>query len=312
MTEHEEQNQHEFSIESVIPQADLFFREHPAIEEGPPGPWNVGRAMIDFSNALLAAHPDLRGDHRIRDAVLVALLRRGIITTEAIYQLLSLGLLEPAVGLTRTLLDIEVAIKLIHADDQDEMGKRLAAYHYYAYQTHGQDMLSDRATRIETLGPHGRIPEIIEVAKQYARLLESDVFDDVREAVREDRYWHGYDSVEKAFDALGASQDYHISYDIGSWFVHAVNVDFDYAPSDDELFHLKSLVHGDPNTILPNLGVAVLGLHAIVRVYVDERGLPNLPEFQVRSRVVSPDGEVAEVDALNAVTALLLSEFNVS
>lgn len=299
------------TVESMIPQADLFARAQPAIQEGPARAWEIGRTLIDFGAAILGTRGQLRSEHRIRDAVLIALLRRALITVEAVYDLLAQGLEEPAHALGRTLLDIELSIKLIHQDATDAMAHRLAAFHYYAYQQHGQDMLSDRDTREGTLAKAERAPEIVDVAKSYARLLESPAFDDVRDDVKKAQYWHGFAGTEEAFRAIDQAADFFMTYDIANWFVHDVNVDFDYVPSEgDEAFHLKALAQRDPRVIQLHLEHALLRFHAILSTYVKERGLPDDPQFKVETTVKFPDGHAEQVDAMDGVTALLLSQFS--
>lgn len=301
----------EFKISTAVPQADLFARSQPAIQEGPPRPRQIAQTVIDFGNAIVAAGGELPENQRIRHAVLIALLRRALVTTESICDLLARGLEEPAVALTRTLLDIEVSAKLIALDKTDRMAKRLAAFHYYAYQRHGQNMLSNPETRLGSLTSSGRVEEVISVAKGYAELLESEVFNEIRDEVRSSQYWHGLQNVEQAFAAVDMTSDYFMLYDAGTWFVHDLNVDYDYIPRDDDKLTLKALVQRDPQVVRLHLGVAIMHFHQILQVYVEDRGLPDTPEFQQQSEVMHPDGRIERVDPMTGVTALLLSEFNV-
>jgi hypothetical protein len=298
------------TVESTLPQADLFARALPAITEGPSASWQLARTIIDFACAVLATRVPLREDHRIRDAVLTALLRRALVTIEAVVNLLAQSLEEPAIAVSRTLLDIELSIKLIHQDATDAMAKRLAAFHYYTYQRHGQDMLSDRETRLGELVSAQRVAETVEVARGYSHLLESDVFDDVRDDVKSAMYWHGYPRPEEAFNAIGQASDYFMTYDIGTWFVHAVNVDSDFLPSDkNESFQLKALAQRDPKVIQLHLQHALFRFHAVLQVYIDERGLPSDPAFSGKTIIKFPDGHLEELDHMSGMTALLLAQF---
>ncbi len=299
----------EVDLEATIPQRDLFDRAHPAMGKGPQSAWNLGRTVIDFACALIGARSTLRNDRRIRDAVLGALLRRATITVEGCYDLLAQGLLEPAFSVRRTLLDLDLSLNLIHLDATDRMAKRLAAYHYYAYQRHGQDMLANRETREGTLTDGGRVPEIIEVARGYARMLGTNVFDDVREEVSESRYWHNYDNPEEAFEAIGRVSDYHMTYDMATWFVHAINVDHDFVRRDDAELHLKPLVEHDPKVIQTFLGDIVISFLQMLRIYVDERGFPSTDELKKQSRIVFPEGQAEDMDPLTALMALAFAEF---
>jgi hypothetical protein len=296
------------SYELDIPQMDMFGR---TAERLPSTVVEAAKTITDYGSTLIGASGTFREDRTIRDAVLFALLRRATITAEAILLLLSRGLVEPSIALGRTLLDIELAMKLIHNDETDNLALRLAAYHYYAYQRHGQDMLSHRPTRTGILERGGRVPEIIEVSKSYSSILQSDIFDGVRDAVRRDTYWHGYKSTEEALGAIGQADDYHMTYDSANWFVHAVNVDFDYDPSRSSAqdFQLKELAHDDPDMLTMFLGNAALRYCEILAVYIADRGYPDAAPFAAPSRVVFPDGEVEEFDSLDAIRTMLLGTF---
>lgn len=296
------------TYELDIPQADVFDRNAGRL---PSQLIEAAKTVVDYGSALIAASGSFRAEHIIRDAVLLALLRRATITVESISALLHRGLLEPAIALGRTLLDIELAIKLIHNDETDEFALRLAAYHYYAYQRHGQDVLSNRPTRTGILQRGDRISEVIEVSRSYANLLESEVFDSVREVVRRDTYWHGYKSAEAAFEAIGQPADYHMTYDSANWFVHAVNVDFDYDPSEStaEHVHLKALTHNSVTILKTFLGDTLFRYCEIISVYVSERGCPDTDAFRAASRILFPDGANEELESLDAIRAMLLETF---
>jgi hypothetical protein len=298
------------TLQSSVPQADLFRRDLPAIKEGPRSAWEAGRTLIDFGSAVLSSIGQLRSEHRIRDAVLIALLRRALITIESIYGLLARGLEETATALGRTLLEIDLNTKLVHQDKSDVMAKRLAAFHYYTYQQHGQGMLADPVTRKGTLDPAERVPETIEVSKSYARLLESEVFDDVRDDVRRSQYWHGLRNTEAAFRTAEMASDYFMTYDIATWFVHDVNVDADYSPSEgEEGFRLKALAERDPKIVQLHLAQVLFRFHSILSTYVEERGLPHSPAFKEEAKITFPDGHTEALDLMDGMMMLLLSEF---
>ena len=150
---------HEVAMSASLPAADAFRRANPAESEGPAEAWRVARAVVDYGCAILQAGPSLRDNRRLRDAVLAALLRRLLVTSESAITLLSRGLVEPALSQARTPLDIELSFRLICTDPTDIFAKRLAAFHYLTYQRHGQDMLSSRHTRQNALPRAERISE---------------------------------------------------------------------------------------------------------------------------------------------------------
>ncbi len=299
------------TYETSIPQLQVFARptSPPLVVAG--SEWETASTVIDFACALVGTHGHFRRDKHLRDAGLLALLRRAILTTEGVQHLLRAGLLEPAIAGQRTLLDIELAARLIHADPTDHYAYRLAAYHYLTYQRHAQDMLGNRDTRTNMLQPAGRVPEVIEVAKSYARLLEGSVFDSVREDIKLERLWHGFPNVEEAFKSVGQESDYHMTYDSATWFVHASNVDYDYDPNESNAdnFELKPMTCMDANVIRTFLGHTVFRLHSVLTIYIAERGLPDSAEFKAVSRIRYPDGDVHGIDCFDALTSVLVSAF---
>jgi hypothetical protein len=300
----------EVEVASSIPQATLFHRAQPAYLEGPLENWALAQTAIDFGVALLTEWRGARASNPLKDAVLQALLRRCLVTTEGYVALLSRGLVEPAMSLSRTLLDNDLAIRLIVRDASGKMAKRLAAYHYLTYQQHGQDMLHDRETREGILTNGGRIQDVASIAGSYKRFLEMPVFDDVRDEVRKSRFWHGFSGAEEAFRAAEAPADYFMLYDGATWFVHDVNVDFDYADRTEAEMRLKPLVERDPAAIQIQLGHQLLRFVTTLRLLVEDRGYPDGPAFQVMSTATFPDGRVEEFNALEALTGQLVSRFH--
>lgn len=300
----------ELNVEMTIPQVNRFHRDQPAHLEGPKNAWDLAVTTIDFGGALLLAWNRLRPGHEMVDAVVAALLRRMLITAEANRVLLSSGLLEPAIATSRTLLEIELSLRLIINDTTGRMAKRLAAYHYLTYQRHGQDQLQDPHTR-DRAKEAGRIEELAGISGSYKRFLEMPVFDEVRKEVKAKRSWHGYDSVEEAFTQAGESPDYFMLYDAATWFVHAVNVDFDYSDRTETEYRLKALVERDPAVVQVQLGHQMLRLATVLRLIADNRGYPTEPPFDRMSVVRFPDGRIEEVNALYALTGQLVETFRV-
>jgi hypothetical protein len=305
----DEGEQVEVAIHGAIPQRDLFHRGQPALE-GPEENWALAEQAISFGCALFAQWRQIRADQQLRDAVLQALLRRSLVTTEGLVVLLGRGLLEPAIATSRTLLDTELAVRLVLGDPTNRMAKRLAAYHYLTYQQHGQDMLADPVTRKGPLSEAGRVPEVASVASSYKRFLMLPIFDDVRDELRSSRYWHGYLNAEEAFRAVGKASDYFMLYDVATWFVHDINVDFDYSERTDSELLLKPLVERDPAVIQLNLGQQLLRLVTICRLIVEDRGYPSEPPFDRPSTVTFPDGSVEQINGLEALEGQLVAHFN--
>lgn len=273
----------------VTSNKDGFTRRQPAILEGPEDAWLASRQLIDFGCAVLenaGSFTAASDSDRVHDLVLVALLRRALVTAEAIWQLLSKGLEDSATVLLRTLLDIHLNIRLVTADPSKRMASRLGAYHYVRCQRHGEKMLRDPNTRAVMMPTDAVRLQAVEIARSYARHLESPVFDDVRADVKRSMHWHGHPSVEAAFRAAGDSSDYLSSYDAFTSFVHASNVDHDFVESNADGVLIRALVERDPARIQTSLGFMTLPLLEIVGAYVDAKGLPaDLSEEAHRAKL---------------------------
>jgi hypothetical protein len=300
------------NLRYAVPHQDLFFRQQPALKEGPREPWIAVRSVIDFGNALFLESNRLRDERRLKDAVLVALLRRALITAEGTWWLLARGLEEPALGLMRTLYDVELNLKLVAKDPTDRMAKRLAAWHYYSHQRHGEKMLRNRDTREEMLRPYGDIERTIGIARSYAQFLESPVFDDVRDELRTSRYWHGYDRVEDAFAAADASSDYFMLYDGSNFFVHDTNIDFDFVDIADGQIRLRAFVQRDPSRYITPLANTAYRVYSVLGIYIEQKGLPADFEAGAQTGAAERDEdglEVEHIDSYAGVGHLLLETF---
>jgi hypothetical protein len=300
----ENQEKSEVELRYSIPVRDVFRREQPAALEGPPENWAVARATIDFAGALLSEHKHMRGERMLRDFVLTAILRRALITAEGIWWCLHQGLEESAHVLFRTLLDIELNIRLVTGDPTDRMAKRFAAYHYLGGQRQGEKLLRNRDVRKRLVEYYGDTSHTMEVVRSYARYLEEPVFDEVREEVRASRYWHGFASVEAAFEAAGEGSAYQTLYNGATPFVHDANVDHDFAEIVEGQVFVKAVVQRDPKVVQLHLGSMTTRLLAVLSSYIEDRGLPDL--FQAHAN--DQGGEI-EVDSFTGLTHLIVEHF---
>lgn len=260
---------------------DGFARRNPAIREGPEDAWVAARQLVDFGCLLLeqsSVIPNDDADGQVRRLVMVALLRRALVTTEGIWLLLSRGLEEDANVLTRTLLDVHLNARLVTSDPTPRMAMRLAAYHYLRYQRHGERMLRDPGTREDMLGDAAERAETARIAGSYAAHLKSPLFDVVRDEVKSSTNWHGFPSVADAFKSVGASSDYYMSYDSFTSYVHDSNVDADFVERHESQIVVRALTERDPARVQTSLGFAVFRLLDILTTFVDECGIPT--EFE--------------------------------
>jgi hypothetical protein len=288
-------------VEGALELLDGFHRDQPAHLEGPEEAWALARQVIDHGFYVLQTANAVREGRAVRDTVTGALLRRALITSEAVRILASSGLEEAAAASFRTLLDVRLNLRLVTRDPSDEMAQRLAAYHYLGARRHIQKILADPGQRDALKSRPEHDSWLRETARRMKGFFMSESFAEVRDKVSAARHWHGYKNVEDAFDAAGMGQDYRTLYSTYSQFVHASNVDFDFSEIDaDGKIHLKALPQRDPRRNLSILMGMCLNLVQFLKDFVQDKGeLEYQPAF--RGLV---DGE--EVGAVHPLDALLV------
>lgn len=302
----------QFELNASIPGIDLFHRHAPAADELTDAQKRIAIQTIDFCSAVLETANKIRPERRIRDLTTAALFRRAIVSAEGIRVLFLSGLLEPATACARTLLDLEVAFKILMADETDKMARRLAAHCALQYKKHGQHMMADGPTREKLSAPGGRRNELIATSAKYDELLNSEAFDDVREAVLRDQHWHGFKNTKLAFESLGLSTDYVMLYDSYSWFVHGVNVEHDLAASTSAGPELRAFAERDPQLVARGLCLALIKLLDIVGLFCTDRGFDTETMLGGQSTVRRDDGVTESIPTITALHSLLIAHFGLS
>jgi hypothetical protein len=117
----------QFSMTGRLPLSNKLARDQPAALEGPPEGWQLAQQVIDHGVYILDNVNVIAEGRKVRDSVLGALLRRALITAEGIRVCLFHGLEESSVVLLRTLLEVELNMRLVTGDASEEMATRLAA-----------------------------------------------------------------------------------------------------------------------------------------------------------------------------------------
>lgn len=299
------------TISASVPTADLFARDNPASRELSDEARRIAIQVVDYGCALFSIANSARGERRVRDLVTAALLRRAVITLEAVRSLVFAGLMEPALATARTLQDIELALKHVLRDETDQKAHALAASHFLQYQRHGQDMLSNTPTREGTLTDGDRLDEVKRVAKNYATWLESPVFDGVRAQLLKQRNWHGYERTEDAFAALDLDSDYFMTYDTASWFVHGSNIDHDMIDGDAKQAVFRAFVERDPDRTRNVLGLSLLKSLELYELIAEDKGV-DVDAATGAKATVRIDGRGAErISSLNALRGLVMRDFDV-
>jgi hypothetical protein len=283
-------------VEVALPQFPIFARDHPPGASAQHHFWDLVPQIIDYGAAVLNRPWKLRPGQETRDVVTAAIMRRALATTEAIYNLSYHGLPESAMALLRTLLDLELNIRLVTKDSTARTAKRLAAYHYLLGQRHGQRMVASPETRDTFRKTEGVFEEMLDTTRRYKNWLEAPGFDEVRDEVVPGRPWHGFNSAEEAFQSVGMVTDYHQIYDLGTFFVHATNVEFDLAEPQDGHIAVRSPLTDEEPRLLSILGLGVAHFFRILELYVGDRGLEQ-GKAQLRVEGQEPE-EIGEVEAV--------------
>jgi hypothetical protein len=279
--------------------ANAFSRDNPPGHVGASEVWSFAPQFVDMCSAIFLQHNAVRSGRETRDLVLAALFRRAIITTESVLNLLYHGMPEGAVGLVRTLLDIELNARLVAGDSTDKMAKRYAAYHYFAGKRHGQKMVSDRDTRSMLQRYEGAFDETLDTLRRHKAWFEAPGFDEVRREIQPGKPWHGYQHAEDAFKAAGMSTDYFQSYDLGTFFVHATNIDFDFDAIVNGRVMLKPLETSNEDYLIPTLGTALGHLHSVLEIFANDKPV------SFESGVLVVNGREEPVELIDAMGILL-------
>jgi hypothetical protein len=283
-----------FSVKGEALLSRRFAREHPAADEGPEAAWTLAEQTIDHGAFLLEEVNAVRPGRETRDLVLAALLRRALVTAEGIRRCLFHSLEEPAIALLRTLLEVELNLRIVVADETDRMAKRLGAYHYIKAKRHVTNLLKNR----EIQEGDEEFRDFMKGAgKRHKEYFASPVFDEVRCDLERSQHWHGHKSVQDAFEAVGGGTEYLQLYDSFSPFVHAANLDHDFVEVVDDQPHMRALIQRDPIPVQHYLKGAVLILIRIMDLYLEEKGAAD---YSQGVKVVFETGEELEISPLRA------------
>lgn len=288
------------TISGVFGQRDCFARGQPASAELR-AETELARTVVDHGSFFLGKLLDNdQATFGLRDWVIMALLRRILITGEAVGSLLERGLEEPGSATFRTLLELERNLRLVLADPTERCARRLAAYGVQRSRRH----FKRAAKHPETRQWLCRVVPFFEWFKRRSRTfrdwLESDEFHDITEEVRQTGDWHGFKNQEEAFERAGVATDYHLGgFEGTSLFVHATNIDYDFV--DDKGIRLKPVVQRGTSLAGDLLGQLTLRMIEIYTLIWEDRGKP---EYQQGVIIEDEQGNTRTLSALIALQAI--------
>ena len=286
-----------------IGETELFARDQPADLEGPRETWLLTQSVIDQGCTILRCLRFVDPISEWRVQAVAALFRRILITAEAVRLLISKGLDEPSLSTSRTLLELEMNLRLVVNDPSDRMARRLAFFYLVRGRRHFRQTASDDETRALLQENPRHWGWTIDMSRFFKTSRNSEHFADIREECETSTYWHGFPSLRDAFQAVGMITDYHTIFDSASSFVHASNIDYDLS---DGAGRLKPLVQRDPRQNMSRLGWLTLNLLEIYELVVRETRQPEYEELTV---TLVAGGRRERIRALDALKARVLEAF---
>jgi hypothetical protein len=257
---------------------DPFHRLTPLDQSTLKLPWEAATAVLEATWRFLLGSGDvsvLSTKHQ-QTVIVAALVRRAVVITEGIFRLLRGGLIEPAFGLYRTLLEIHFTLKLVLEDDTSKMALRLLGYDCYQRHLYGEKQLRNPLTREVLENSIGEKKNVAAKAKSWRLTLEDPAFDTVREElladIKNQKGWHGKGQrIGDAAKAAGMEEEYVRTYGLASLYVHADNVAWDFDEQSEGKPMLKAFVHEDTGDIVGTLGKVTVELLFILLLVVDYR-----------------------------------------
>lgn len=284
-----------------VGQRDCFARDDPSPLEAQPEAWDLARTVIDHGCFFLAKLSDTDRDGLgLRDWVVMALLRRILITGEAVRLLLERGLDESASATSRTLLELERNVRLVLGDASDGCARRLLVFGALKSRRHFEKAPKSPSTREWLCQDQAFFAWFKSRSRSFRDFIGSDEFRGVAEELRRAGDWHGSENQEEAFKKAGMPNDYYLGgFEGASLFVHATNLEYDF-DSDDKAIRLKRIGRPDPSRILVQLGKLTLKMLTLYELIWEDRGRP---EYQEPIAFEDEHGAAAALPVLIALQA---------
>lgn len=289
-------------VSGFIGQADLFLRDQPVSPQVPERIRQLACDVIDHGGFIISnlRFPnEASPSHRM---VIAAVFRRILITAEAVRTLTNRGLEEPAVATLRTLLELELNLRLVVNDPTDRMARRLIYFYAIRGRRHFSKATRDARTRELFQQDSERWAWAKEMSRFFKEQLSADEFEDIREECERDQYWHGFNSQKEAFDDAGMSHDYHTLFDSASSFVHASNVDRDVAETGEGV---RGLVQMDPVPAFTRLAHLASNLTSLFGLVLKATG--QRQGYGPAATIEGDDGTKKEISAFEFLHARVLS-----
>ena len=291
-----------FVVHGRLEQADLFLRDQPFSAHFPEGICGLIREVIDHGGFVLRELRFPSDTPPPRRVVITALLRRILITAEAIRVLTNRGLEEPAIATLRTLLELELNLRLVANDPTDRMARRMLYFYAVRGRRHFRNATTNAATRELFQESMTFWTWAKEKSRFFKEQVSSDDFEDIREECEKAQYWHGFNNQEEAFEAAGMSDDYHTLFDSASSFVHGSNVDRNTAEEGRGV--VGGLVELDPEPAVARLAYMASNLTVLFGLALEAVGQGE--GYGPPAVIVGDDGTTEEISSFEFLQARVL------
>jgi Family of unknown function (DUF5677) len=256
---------------ATISIVDGFNRAH-VIGQDIPKAWRLAcQLVIDHGSYVLQNRSTFRPNSTMRDLLLSTLVRRALVTAEGIRLMALYGLYEPAYANVRTLVEIQLRVNhLIHNPSEQE-ALTIVGFQYKMNHRTGTAILTDRATRASLEEVVDGKEYVLNTARTFKEALGATTFAAVADEIARRGHWHGLESIEEAFRAVGDSPAYNQLYCVASELVHGDSPDRDLVDVVDKQAILRPLSMSDTDVIGRLLGETSTRLWNILYVFVTDR-----------------------------------------
>ena len=297
----------EYSVAGLFPQVDLFMRTRPqpvsidVYREA----WRIVQTVIDYGNYIIRGF----GLSDWRGIVIAALLRRILITAESVRLLASKGLMEPAFATMRTLVELEMILRLVIKDSSDRTARRYATFQAVMGRRHFRKATGEASFRESMKADSAHWTWLRNKSRSFKEWIDSEANDDIREEISRSEHWHGFKNQKEAFEAAEMLTDYYQIYDGASVLVHGGGVEHDLSDAEDGEIILAPLIDPDPGANFHNVvGLLSFSLVKLYQLLLEEGGgrLEEDPEPIV---LTGEDGAAIHLSSLEGLMALVLGVF---
>ncbi len=249
--------------------------------------------LLSLGQRLVRKVPAGRAGHVRLDLVLATILRPALLAAKGAYESLRRGLYEPGQALTRTLLELDLALEYVLAEPatKEQRANRFIAWAYWKRLSALKRQLSEPEVREKLPSDYVEyVEERIRVCQENLEALPEATAENKRQ-----RNWHPYRNMEGLSRHLSRLGDYlHLYAPMSGMFVHAADPETHLNIDDDGHVSIRALATTEPDKLGVTLKLLAGLLHRFLMRFRDEWSLDGsvLGDLLLRSalRVIASHG----------------------